>query len=201
MELLMICSENSSRKEAMNQVAKDIRECDKCGVSKDCTNKVIGEGNLASNLVFIGEAPGKNEDETGRPFVGTAGSLLDDLLEESNIDRRDIYITNILKCRPPGNRKPRRAEIEECLGHLDDQLNIIKPKVIAPMGNVATRVFFDIYDIEKSSIGAVHGKVYHIETKWGKAKLVPLYHPAAAIYNRNLKPELVKDLRKVSKLA
>jgi DNA polymerase len=184
----------------MERVAQEIFGCDRCGLVKDCMNKVIGEGNIDSNLVLVGEAPGKKEDETGLPFVGSAGALLNELLETANIDRDDIFIANILKCRPPGNRKPHVGEIEACLSHLIDQLNIIKPRVIATMGNVATKVFFDKYDIEKHSMGEVHGQTFQIDTTWGKSTLIPIYHPAAAVYNRNLKPELEKDMKKISRL-
>jgi DNA polymerase len=196
----MYHSEKKSKKKAMDEVAREIERCDRCGMSEDCTNKVMGVGNLDTKLVLVGEAPGREEDNKGKPFVGRAGSLLNELLKEADIDRDDIFITNILKCRPPGNRKPRKGEIKECLGHLMDQLNIIEPEVIAPMGNVATSVFFEIYGIERNSIGRVHGKTYKINTEWGNTLLVPIYHPAAAVYNRNLKPELVKDMKKISDL-
>jgi DNA polymerase len=165
-----------------------------------CTNKVIGAGSLDTKVILIGEAPGKEEDKTGKPFVGRAGGLLDELLEEAGIEREDIFITNILKCRPPENRKPRKGEIKVCLDHLIDQLKIIKPRIIAPMGNVAASVFFEIYDLERNSIGNVHGKTYRIEADWGDVILMPIYHPAAAVYNRNLKPELVNDMKKISEL-
>jgi DNA polymerase len=193
-------SKKKSNIEAMDKVAQEIFECDRCGLTADCTNKVIGEGNIDSDIVLVGEAPGKKEDETGRPFVGTAGRLLDELMETANIDRDDVFITNILKCRPPGNRKPYVGEIEACLSHLIDQLNIIKPGVITTMGNVATNVFFIRYDIEKRNMSEVHGKNYKIETRWGKSTLIPIYHPAAAVYNRNLKPELEKDMKKIYEL-
>ena len=196
----MYQSKKESKKGAMDKVTQEIFDCDRCGLAEDCTNKVIGEGNIDSNLVLVGEAPGKKEDETGVPFVGTAGALLNELLETANLDRDNIFITNILKCRPPGNRKPYVREINACLSHLIDQLNIIKPRVIATMGNVATKVFFDKYDIEKHNMNEVHGKTYKTDTMWGKSTLIPVYHPAAAVYNRNLKPELVKDMKKISNL-
>jgi DNA polymerase len=149
---------------------------------------------------LIGEAPGRKEDESGLPFVGTAGKVLDGLLESVGLRRKDIFIGNILKCKPPGNRRPKKVEIESCEGYLIRQLEIIKPRVIAPMGNCALSYFQSYYGFGKEIIGDAHGIVYEVETSWGKVKLIPLYHPAAAIYRRNLIGVLEKDIKKMVRL-
>lgn len=197
---MMYHSKESSKMDAMDNVAQKISVCNLCSLAESCTNKVIGAGSLDCDLVLIGEAPGKKEDETGFPFVGAAGMLLDKILDQADLKRENIFITNILKCRPTDNRRPRKREVEKCESHLNAQLMIIKPKVIAPMGNVATNYFFARYGIEKTSIGDAHGRMRPIKTKWCEVKLVPLYHPAAAIYNQGLKTELVKDMKRVSRL-
>jgi DNA polymerase len=184
----------------MNKIAEEIEECKRCNLEETCTNKVVGSGNLDSKLVLVGEAPGRKEDELGIPFVGQAGKKLDDLLKQAGLQRDKVFITNILKCRPPDNRRPRKNEIAACKSHLNKQLNILEPKVVAPMGNSATEFIFNRYKLEKGPIGDLHGQVYPVTDEWGKILLVPLYHPAAAIYNRSLIIELEEDLKKVADL-
>jgi DNA polymerase len=160
----------------------------------------MGEGDLDSRVVFVGEAPGRREDETGHPFVGSAGKLLDRLLAWANLRRGGVFITNVVRCRPPRNRRPKREEVEACSRHLERLLEIIRPEVIAPMGNSAIEHIFESFGIEKSVIGDTHGKLYRVEAPWGNVVLYPLYHPAAAIYNRKLLGELEKDMVGLSKL-
>jgi DNA polymerase len=145
--------------------------------------------------VLVGEAPGKKENESGRPFVGSAGKILDGVLKDAGLSREDVYITNILKCRPPDNRRPKKREVELCEVYLMKQLEIIKPIVVSPMGNVSLAFFFNKFGLKKAKIGEVHGKVFDLEAPWGSIKLVPLYHPAAAIYNRQLLQKLQKDIK------
>ena len=163
-------------------------------------NPVVGDGDLDSPLVLVGEAPGRREDEQGKPFVGSAGKLLDNMLEEAGMKRSTLFITNIVKCRPPKNRRPLSKEVEACSGHLEDLLRIISPRVIAPMGNSSTRYFLRLFNLEKGKIGDVHGWVFHVEANWGKVILFPLYHPAAVLYNRKLEQELRDDLAVLSSL-
>jgi DNA polymerase len=160
----------------------------------------MGEGDLDSLVVFVGEAPGRREDETGRPFVGSAGKLLDRLLVGANLSRNGVFITNVVRCRPPGNRRPRREEVEVCSGHLERLLEIIRPEVIAPMGNSAIGHVFERFGVEGSVIGDAHGKPVRVEAPWGKVVIFPLYHPAAAIYNRKLLTELERDMVGLSRL-
>jgi len=156
---------------------------------------VIGEGNHHATIMFVGEAPGRNEAKTGRPFVGAAGKILDQLLEGVGIDRKDVYITNIVKDRPPFNRDPLPEEIEVYGPFLDRQIAIIQPKVIATLGR-----FSMVYAMEKFNlqnvlrpISQMHGKTFAATTAYGEVTIIPLYHPAVTIYNNTTKDTLKKD--------
>ena len=157
------------------------------------TLPVIGEGNHDAEIMFIGEAPGENEAKTGRPFCGRAGKVLDSLLESTGIKREDVYVTNIVKDRPPKNRDPLPEEIEVYGPFLDRQIEIIKPKVIATLGRFSMEYVMRRYGLENKldTIGALHGKILQTVN----FKLVPLYHPAAAIYNQHLLDTLKQDFR------
>ena len=196
----MYTSKKKSKTEQMNQITSEARSCLNCALGEHRKNVVLGSGSLDTRIVLVGEAPGRKEDESGLPFVGSAGKLLDGLLKLSGLSRGDIFIGNILKCRPPGNRRPKKAEVSACEGYLTRQLEIIKPKVIAPMGNSALAYFQCKYGLGDEVIGNAHGKVFEVETSWGKVQLVPLYHPAAAIYRRQLLGDLEKDMKRVAKL-
>ncbi|MSR87772.1 MAG: uracil-DNA glycosylase [Candidatus Zambryskibacteria bacterium] len=162
---------------------------------------VIGEGDYSAQIMFIGEAPGKNEAKTGRPFCGRAGKVLDKLLEEVGIARKDVYITNIVKDRPPGNRDPLPDEINLYAPFLDRQIKVIKPKVIATLGRFSMQYVMNRYGLERelSPISIIHGKVFAVPSEasaklgCGDVKVIPLYHPAAAIYNQKLLKTLEKD--------
>jgi len=196
----MYRSDNRDKTEQMNEVTAQARSCLNCDLGQTRKNVVIGSGSLDAKIVLVGEAPGRKEDESGLPFVGSAGKLLDGLLEAAGLEREEIFIGNILKCRPPSNRRPRKSEVESCEGYLMQQLEIIKPNVIAPMGNSALAYFQSRYDMGGDVIGETHGMVYEVETSWGKVKLMPLYHPAAAIYRRHLLGDLEKDMKKLAEL-
>ncbi|HIH88695.1 TPA: uracil-DNA glycosylase [Candidatus Bathyarchaeota archaeon] len=176
------------------ELVTDVATCRQCGLCEGAKNRVNGEGDLDSRLVFVGEAPGRREDESGRPFVGSAGKLLDRLLAGAGLSRRGVFISNVVRCRPPGNRKPKGAEVEACSGHLDRLLGIIEPRVIAPMGNSAIEYVFARYGLGEAVIGDVHGKPLRAEAAWGGVTVFPLYHPAAAIYNRSLLGGLEADM-------
>lgn len=155
---------------------------------------VIGEGSPMAKIMFVGEAPGRNEAETGRPFCGAAGRILDELLSSIGIKREDVYITNIVKDRPPENRDPLPSEIEMYGPFLDRQIEIIRPEVIATLGRFSMSYILQRLGVgELGSISALHGKVIDAQTSYGSVKIVPLYHPAAAIYNRALKETLLED--------
>lgn len=164
-----------------------------CELRKTATQAVCGDGNPHAAIVFIGEAPGKNEDEQGVPFVGAAGKFLGQMLESITMKREDIYITNIVKYRPPNNRDPEPAEKEACKDWLLEELNAIKPKLIVFLGRHSMTHFFPT-----EKISAVHGKlmikrIEGIPTKY----FLPLYHPAAALYNGGLREELLRDFKKI----
>lgn len=156
---------------------------------------VIGEGNHDAEIMLVGEAPGENEAKTGKPFCGRAGKVLDNLLESVGIKREDIYITNIVKDRPPKNRDPLPDEISAYAPFLDKQIEIIAPKVIATLGRFSMQYVMNRYGLETESapISILHGKVFETEFEGNKFKVVPLYHPAAAIYNQELLKTLEKD--------
>lgn len=158
---------------------------------------VIGEGSHHAKIMFIGEAPGRNEAATGRPFCGAAGKILDELLSSVGIDRKDIYITNIVKDRPPFNRDPLPEEIKIYGPFLDRQIEIIQPEVIATLGRFSMDYIMRKMELEAQlkSISQMHGKIFDAEVSYGKIKVIPLYHPAVAIYNRTTKDTLMKDFQ------
>lgn len=170
---------------------------------KDCTNIVVGAGNLNSDILFVGEAPGRNEDEQGIPFCGVAGKNLDKLLDKVGLKREEIYIANILKCRPPKNRDPLPEEIKDNTPWLLKQIKDIKPKIICSLGNYATKFFLAKTNIEdmknQPGITQIHGKIQDIEINGLEIKLIPLFHPAAIIYRRNLEPLWIEDMKIVRK--
>jgi len=184
----------------MDRLAEEVSNCRRCDLCELRENVVFGEGDLETAVVLVGEAPGRREDEEGRPFVGSAGKLLNRILDETGLNRGDIYITNIVKCRPPGNRRPNQGEVEECATHLDKQLSLIEPRVIVPMGNSATGYFLKRHGLRRQAIGSIHGHVLPIKAAWGDTKLYPIYHPAAILYNRRLEEDLRSDLRALRKL-
>jgi DNA polymerase len=196
----MYRSDDKKKIERMNRITSSIRSCTNCELAQTRSKVVIGAGNLDSKIVLIGEAPGRKEDESGLPFVGSAGKLLDNLLKEVGLVRDDIFIGNILKCRPPKNRRPKKSEVKQCEDYLMRQLEIVSPEVIAPMGNSAWSYFQEHFGLEKQVIGYVHGEVIVVEAQWGKMKMIPLYHPAAAIYRRHLISVLESDMKKMIEL-
>ncbi|MCA9324875.1 uracil-DNA glycosylase [Candidatus Saccharibacteria bacterium] len=162
------------------------------GLAATATNLVMGDGNTNADIVFIGEAPGKKEDEQGLPFVGAAGKFLNEMLAQAGMDRRDVYITNIVKYRPPNNRDPSPGEKKEFLPYLLKQLEIIEPKVVITLGRHSMEYF-----LPGIKISDVHGQVKSIQLGSDKLNVVPLYHPAAALYNGSLRQTLVDDFLRV----
>ncbi|HPR84358.1 MAG TPA: uracil-DNA glycosylase [Candidatus Paceibacterota bacterium] len=167
-----------------------------CELRKTATRAVLGQGNASSEIVFIGEAPGKKEDEEGVPFVGSAGKFLSELLDSIGLKREDIYITNIVKYRPPGNRDPEPKEKEDCNEWLINELKIISPKLIVFLGRHAMSRFFP-----ELKISEAHGKLIIKKFPEFEEKLhfLPLYHPAAALYNGGMRDILIKDFKKIPK--
>lgn len=173
----------------------------RCPLFKDCTNIVVGRGNPNADILFVGEAPGRNEDEQGIPFCGAAGKNLDKMLEKVGLSINDIYIANILKCRPPQNRDPLPDEIKAHTPWLLKQIKEMKPKIVCSLGNYATKFFLAGTNVDEMvnqpGITQVHGKVQDIEIDGLKIKLIPLFHPAAIIYKRDLEPLWIKDMEVV----
>ncbi len=177
----------------LDQIATDIREKNVCpDLAKTATNLVIGDGNLDAEIVFIGEAPGKKEDELGLPFVGAAGKFLNEMLAAAGMDRSDVYITNIVKYRPPNNRDPLPEEKAAFWPYLLKQLQIINPKVVITLGRHSMEYF-----LPGMKIGQIHGEPKRIQFGDHKIVIMPLFHPAAALYNGSLRQTLIDDFLKV----
>jgi len=171
------------QKSRIEKLRTQIAGCTRCALSQTRTNTVPGEGNVNADIMFIGEAPGRNEDLQGKPFVGRAGDVFDKLLKSIDLTREQIYLCNILKCRPPDNRNPQPSEINACIGSLDIQIKIVNPKVIGTLGNFSTAYIFEKFNVPPAKISEVAGKVIDITTPFGPKKIIPVFHPAVATYN------------------
>jgi len=181
----------------LEEIKDEVISCKKCPLYGTRTYPVIGEGNHQGKIMVIGEAPGAQEDKSGRPFCGAAGKVLDELLESIGMKREEVYIGNILKCRPPGNRNPKKEEIEACVPYLEKQIEIIKPKVICALGNYSTVYILEKYGLknEIQGISKIHGKVFESQSLFYSIKIIPLYHPAVVTYNSNMKKILKEDFK------
>jgi len=179
----------------LKKIKDEVMACQKCPLYKTRNLPVIGQGDHEANVMFIGEAPGANEDRTGFPFCGRAGEILNRLLVSTNLKREDIYITNILKCRPPANRNPEKKEIEAYSPYLKKQIELIQPKLICTLGNFAATFIFEQYGLSEKiqGIGKIHGLLY----KTNELSILPLYHPAVATYNANMFETLIEDFKKI----
>jgi DNA polymerase len=169
--------------------ASQVAGCTKCRLAQTRTQVVFGVGNPEAELMFVGEAPGFHEDKQGFPFVGQAGKLLDKLLGDIGLDRSKVYVANLLKCRPPGNRDPAPDEIEACEGHLFRQIALIRPRVVATLGNFATKLLSG----KPLGITRVHGQPQPATVGGLRVTLYPLYHPAAALYTPAMLKVLEED--------
>lgn len=172
----------------LTQLYAQIRVCQKCDLAKGRTNTVPGEGPENAEIMMIGEAPGFHEDRQGRPFVGAAGNLLDELLATINLKRNEIYICNVLKCRPPQNRDPQPDEMDACKPYLDQQIELIQPKIIITISRFAMARWF-----ADKKISEIHGK----PKKFGNLVVLPMYHPAAALHQPSLRRVLEEDFKKI----
>jgi DNA polymerase len=185
------------KEKAMGELSKKIHKCQQCSLGRLRNNVVVGEGSFDAKIMFIGEAPGFYEDQKGRPFVGRAGSILNELLMHINLKREDVFIANILKCRPPNNRNPKKEEVDQCTAFLNTQIELINPIIIIPLGNFSYRYIFEKYDLPIGKISVDHGKLFKKQTLNGIIYLIPMYHPAIATYNPNNKEILLKDFEKI----
>lgn len=166
-----------------------IGDCHRCPLGDTRTTLVFGVGDPHARLMFVGEAPGRNEDLRGEPFVGAAGRLLDELLGSIGLGRSEVYIANVLKCRPPGNRDPQAGEVAECTPFLNEQMRLIAPDVIATLGNHATH---HVLGTERP-ISALRGRLFHADGR----HVVPIFHPAAALYDQSKRAVLFDDFKRL----
>ncbi|MFQ5909624.1 MAG: uracil-DNA glycosylase family protein [Thermoplasmata archaeon] len=178
---------------SLEELARQVRRCRKCVLWRTRKKAVPGEGDSDARIFLVGEAPGREEDKKGRPFVGTAGRILDESLKKANLKREEVFITSVLKCRPPGNRNPRRAEIEKCRYHLESQIEEVDPDVIVALGAFGSKVLTG--KSEKVS------EARRVTGEYEGRLLVTTYHPAAVLYNRRLMKHLGSDLRKAKEFA
>ncbi|MDT8358482.1 MAG: uracil-DNA glycosylase [Methanomicrobiaceae archaeon] len=174
---------------------EEIRSCTRCRLSETRMHAVPGEGPEESRILCIGEAPGKREDEEGRPFVGRAGTELDTLLDLIDLARSEVYITSVVKCRPPENRDPAQEEIEACLPYLQEQIALLDPGFIVPMGRYATWVIFRLFGLETRQISDLHGRARRVTDRGRQRVLLPTYHPAVVMHNPNLRDALNQDFQ------
>ena len=180
-----------SQDQAILEIATEVRSCVKCPLHLSRKNAVPGEGPSSASVMVVGEAPGQSEDEQGRPFVGAAGKNLDALLSHAGLSRTSVFITNVVKCRPPSNRRPARGELDACHPYLRRQIETISPKIIVLLGDTAMKEFFPAF-----SLGRAHG----VPVTRGAIRFFPTYHPASVIYNPGLKDVLEEDFLKLGKL-
>jgi uracil-DNA glycosylase len=176
----------------LQSIAQEITACKQCPLHKNTTNAVPGHGNPHAKILFIGEAPGAKEDTEGIPFIGTSGKLLTELLTTIGIQREDIFITNVVKHRPPNNRDPTQEEVAACKPFLKRQIEAINPDVIVTLGNHALE-----FVTGKQGISSMHGKIFPKEIAGKTRKIVPTFHPAALIYNRKLRPLAEQDFQTI----
>ncbi|HOM27702.1 MAG TPA: uracil-DNA glycosylase [bacterium] len=183
--------------EEMNKLEVLAKKCKKCELYKHRKKVVFGSGNINSKIFFIGESPGKNEDETGIPFCGRAGEILDKLFNYISLKRKDVYITSVLKCRPPKNRQPKKEEIEKCGFYLERQIEIINPEIIVCLGRISLNFVSERYfKIKNPVISNLHGKIIETENR----KILPVFHPAFAIYNPEKFEIMKKDFKKLKEI-
>jgi uracil-DNA glycosylase family 4 len=190
-------STSQARREELKSVFHEARGCTRCPqLAATRTTVVFGSGNADADLMFVGEAPGRHEDQQGVPFVGQAGKLLDRLLGDIGLERADVFVANVLKCRPPGNRDPHPQEIENCQDYLLRQVDLIEPRVVCTLGNFATKLLRG----EPTGITRLHGRVEVREIGHRAVRLYPLFHPAAALYTPANVEVLQADFRRLPEL-
>ncbi len=181
-------------------LTNEILSCTKCILSVGRTHAVPGEGPVPCQLMLIGEAPGEKEDHSGRPFAGRAGGVLQDLLISIGLSREEVFITSILKCRPPANRDPRVDEINSCRPYLIRQINLVRPSVIVCMGRFSAAVVMDQFGMRSGRISEIHGHSFRAEMAYGWVILLPVYHPAVVTHNPRLRADLTRDFRQLKNI-
>jgi uracil-DNA glycosylase family 4 len=185
--------------ELMDELVDEIGQCQRCRLWEQAKKAVPGDGSLDASIMLIGEAPGYWEDVKGRPFVGAAGKLLDELLSSIDLKREDVYIGNIIKHRPPSNRDPRKDEVEACSPYLDRQIRIIEPSIILTLGRHSARYVLSKVGVKIKGITEVRGRIY-VEKLFGfPVKIMPTFHPAAALYNPEYRSALEEDFQRIKR--
>lgn len=188
------------RREELERLHLTIQGCRVCPLHLTRKLAVPGEGPCDAQIFLIGEAPGAKEDDTGRPFAGRAGKVLERLLGGAGVAREEVFITSILKCRPPANREPKQDEVIACLPYLWRQLNLVRPGLVLPMGRHAVRHTFPLFGMEARGIGEVHGSIFECIAPWGRVRVLPVYHPAAATHNPGMREVLASDFSPIRNL-
>jgi DNA polymerase len=183
-----------SKGTSLQKLNKTLSTCSLCVLRSGCSRIVTGIGNAEARIMFVGEAPGKKEDELGIPFVGSSGKILDKMLESIGLQREEVYLTNILKCRPPANRDPLPEEVSACLPWLEEEIKIINPEIIITLGRFSLNCF-----LPQAKISEVHGEIFKIALgNKTKLKLIPFYHPAAARQNKKTRALFTEDFQKIT---
>jgi len=183
----------------IDDLNKEIKKCNRCRLSETRINALCGEGDLNTKIMLIAQAPGENENKEGKMFIGPSGKVLDELLRIANVGRNEIYMTNLIKCMLPKYRKPKQDEIKICSKYLDEEIKLINPKTLAPLGYHATKYTFEKYALclpSKPEFPEVYGNIFLSKDK----KILPLQHPATVLYNPSLKEEMIKNYRKIKVL-
>ena len=178
--------------EELARIHGKVLVCTKCELHQGRTKAVPGEGPINAKVMFVGEGPGEREDLEGRPFVGAAGKFLTELLASVGLERSSVFITNIVKCRPPGNRAPKQGEVEACYAYLQDQIRLVAPRIICPLGTPAIKTVLG----PEYSVSQVHGRPFKRDDR----TVLPLYHPAAALYDGSLRSVQLEDFRVLKQL-
>jgi DNA polymerase len=186
--------------DALDEVVRDIAACRRCRLWASRRNTVPGEGSHRAGVMLIGEAPGYHEDLQGRPFIGDAGRILDRLLTRAGLSRDDVYICNVLKCRPPNNRDPTPAEVQACTPYLRRQLDLLRPQLVVPLGRFAAAVMATEAGNPFTSISKMRGTPFDVSLRGHPTVVIPTYHPAAALYNPRYRDALDEDFAAVKTL-
>ncbi|MEL7627337.1 MAG: uracil-DNA glycosylase [Anaerolineaceae bacterium] len=179
-----------SAEQRLQEIRQEIINCQLCQLAKGRLNAVPGEGPSRVDIMFIGEAPGFHENKQGKPFVGQAGQFLDELLEAAGVNRDQVFITNVVKCRPPNNRDPLPEELTACQRYLDEQIELLDPKVIVTLGRISMAKF-----VIDGRISAIHGRTHNVDNR----KVVTMYHPAAALHQPALRQTLIEDFKRLKR--
>jgi len=191
---------NSCKTDLIGDLNEKIKKCKKCRLSETRINAICGEGNLSAGVIIVAQAPGVNEDREGKMFIGPSGKILDEILKEVTLNRRELYMTNLIKCMLPKNRKPKQDEIEICSDYLDKEIALINPPVIAPLGYYAIKYIFEKYGIllpSKPEFHTVIGKIFSTDD----GTVFPLRHPSSVLYNNSIRGEMIANYHKLKILS